>query len=256
MPRFMPELSVELWALAAAIALVAGFVKGVVGFAMPMIMISGLASIMAPDLAVAFLILPTLATNLWQALRGGLGAAMASARAHWRFLVVLWVVIALSAQLITVLPQSTLLLILGVLVVFFAVLQLAGWQLRFPENARRFVELAVATVAGFIGGLSGVWGPPTVLYLTALDIPKVEHVRVQGVVYGSGALFLVFGHMQSGVLTPGTAVGSALMLLPALLGVAFGFQVQDRIDQALFKRLTLLVLIVAGLNLIRRGLVG
>ena len=44
------------------------------------------------------------------------------------------------------------------------------------------------------------------------------------------------------------------MLVPALLGNAIGFRLQDRIDQALFRRLTLVVLIVAGLNLVRRGL--
>jgi hypothetical protein len=32
--------------------------------------------------------------------------------------------------------------------------------------------------------------------------------------------------------------------------------VQDRLDQALFRRLTLIVLVVAGLNLLRRAIFG
>ena len=250
----MPDLSTELWLLAFLVPLIAGFVKGVVGFAMPMIMISGLASIVDPALALALLILPTLVTNAWQAVRGGIAAAWASTREHWRYLAVIWVMILISGQLVTVLPKGAMLLILGVPVVVFAVLQLAGWRLSFPESARRPVELGVASFAGFIGGISGVWGPPTVLYLTALEIPKAESVRVQGVVYGSGAVMLVVAHIRSGVLTLETASGSALMLLPALAGLWLGFRVQDRIDQALFRRLTLLVLVVAGLNLVRRGL--
>lgn len=250
----MPELSPELWGLALLVPLIAGFVKGVVGFAMPMIMISGLASIMDPALALAFLIFPTLATNAWQAVRGGLRAAWASTKTHWRYLAVLWVMILVSAQLVTILPRSAMLLILGVPVVVFAVLQLAGWRLSFPDRARRPVEIMVASFAGFIGGLSGVWGPPTVMYLTALDVAKAESVRIQGVVYGTGAAMLVVAHIRSGVLTPETATGSALMLIPALLGIWVGFKVQDRIDQALFRRLTLVVLVVAGLNLVRRGL--
>jgi uncharacterized membrane protein YfcA len=35
-----------------------------------------------------------------------------------------------------------------------------------------------------------------------------------------------------------------------------GFKLQDRMDQALFRRATLIVLMVAGANLIRRGLLG
>ena len=56
-------LSWNAVALAAAITLMAGFVKGAVGFAMPMIMISGLGSFMAPELALAGLIVPTLSVE-------------------------------------------------------------------------------------------------------------------------------------------------------------------------------------------------
>ena len=55
-----------------AVAFLAGLVKGLVGFAMPMVLISGLGSVVAPDLALAWLIMPTLVTNAWQALRQGL----------------------------------------------------------------------------------------------------------------------------------------------------------------------------------------
>jgi uncharacterized protein len=35
-----------------------------------------------------------------------------------------------------------------------------------------------------------------------------------------------------------------------------GQRLQDRIEQAMFKRLTLIVLLVGGLNLIRKGVMG
>jgi hypothetical protein len=38
--------------------------------------------------------------------------------------------------------------------------------------------------------------------------------------------------------------------------MAVGFAVQDRIDQAAFRKATLVVLLVAGGNLVRRGLMG
>ena len=67
---------VPLHALIACliVGFVAGVVKGMVGFAMPMIMISGMGSFVSPELALAGLILPTLVTNGWQAMRqDGLG---------------------------------------------------------------------------------------------------------------------------------------------------------------------------------------
>ena len=93
-------------------------------------------------------------------------------------------------------------------------------------------------------------------YLTAINTPKVEQMRVQGVVYGSGALMLLVAHLQSGVLSTQTLPLSLAMLLAAVIGIYIGFLVQDRLDQEKFRRATLLVLIVAGLNLVRRGLFG
>ena len=239
-----------------ALALFAGFVKGTVGFALPMIMISGLASFLPPDVALAGLIVPAVVANLWQALRNGPVAAMASARAHWRFLMVMLGFIAASAQLVTTLPASILFLILGIPVSTFALIQLIGWRPRIDARNRRPVEIAAGALAGFLGGISGVWGPPFVLYLTALNTPKAEQMRVQGVVYSAGAIMLVVAHLKSGVLTAPSVTLSSLLLVPALIGLFVGFLVQDRMDQDKFRKVTLLVLVVAGLNLIRRGLMG
>ena len=46
-----------------------------------------------------------------------------------------------------------------------------------------------------------------------------------------------------------------MLIVPAMLGVQIGARLSDRIDQATFRRATLAVLLVAGLNLVRRALV-
>lgn len=253
MPLDMPFL---FFAMATALAFFAGMVKGVTGFALPMVMISGIGSFLPPETALAALILPTLVTNVWQAVRQGLGAAAASARTHWRYLAMVLICLVISAQFVTRLPASALFLILGIPVVVFAVLQLVGWRPKIDPSRRRAAELGIGAFAGGIGGLSGVWGPPTVLYLTALDIAKVEHVRVQGVVYSSGAIMLALAHMNSGVLNGERLWFSALLVLPAMIGLAGGFAIQDRLDQERFRWAILIVLTLAGLNLIRRGLFG
>lgn len=239
-----------------ALGFLGGFVKGCVGFALPMILISGLGAFLPAEAALAGLILPTLITNLWQAFRNGVLAAVHSAMAHWRYLTILLVCIAVAAQFVTSLPGSSLFLVIGVPVVMFAGLQLSGWSPRIDARNRIRSELGVGAFSGILGGLSGIWGPPTVLFLTALDTPKVEQMRVQGVIYGAGAVMLTLAHIQSGVLNADSVPLSALVLVPALLGMAVGFAVQDRMDQSKFRRFTLAVLVIAGINLIRRGLVG
>ncbi len=83
----MAGLSPAAFAAALTIALFAGFVKGAIGFAMPMIMISAFSSFLTPDLALAGLILPTLFTNFSQAFRQGLAAALATTVDYRRFVV-------------------------------------------------------------------------------------------------------------------------------------------------------------------------
>ncbi len=239
------------FAAAVGVTCMAGFVKGAVGFAMPMIMISALGSFLPPDMALAALIGPTLMANLWQALRQGMAQALQSAMRFRRFLLVGLVFLIGSAQLFRVLPVQVLFLLIGTPVVLFSIAQLLGWRPRFAGG---LAEVALAAVAGFSGGLSGVWGPPTVAYLTAMDTPKAEHVRVQGVIYACGAVALLVAHIQSGVVRGETAPLTLAMLAPAAIGMWIGVRLHDRMDQERFRMVTLAVLVLAGLNLIRRGM--
>lgn len=249
----MDALSLGLLVFGCAVAVLAGLIKGMVGFGMPMILISGLSSVLPPDVALGWLILPTLVTNGWQALRQGLRAAWESIRRFRLFLVAGFVVMILSAQLVALVPAKAMLWAIGLPITLYAGATLLGRPLRLPHPPGRKIEAGVGAVAGFFGGISGVWGPPTVALLTALDTEKTEQIRVQGVIYGAGAVVLVGAHLTSGVLNAETMPISGLLVLPALLGMWIGFRIHDRIEQTTFRKLTLVVLLIAGLNLLRRA---
>jgi uncharacterized membrane protein YfcA len=255
MASLFPFLTPIELALAFAIVAGAGMVKGLVGFAMPMITISGLSMFLAPEFALAGLILPTVVTNGIQALRQGPKAAWASVRRFGVFLGVGLVFLLASAQLVRLLSESTLLLMIGLPVTLFCLMQIVGIRFSLSAPSKR-IEAFVGAVAGFIGGMSGIWGPPTVAYLTALNTPKAEQMRIQGVIYGLGAVALLGAHVQSGVLRAETLPFSLALVLPAVSGMWIGGLLHDRVDQAVFRRATLIVLLLAGLALVRRGLVG
>jgi uncharacterized membrane protein YfcA len=91
--------------------------------------------------------------------------------------------------------------------------------------------------------------------LIARNTEKTEQIRVQGVIYGLGSVLLLVSHLGSGVLRAETLPLSLALVPPALLGVLIGFRLQDRLDQDMFRKITLWVLLLAGLNLIRRGVI-
>lgn len=159
----------------------------------------------------------------------------------------------LSAELFVLLPVWVLFLAIGVPVTLFCLMQLGGMQFHLARQVG-WIEALVGLVAGFIGGLSGVWGPPLVAYLTALNTEKRAQMRAQGAAFGLGSCLLLFAHTGSGVVRTETFLFSAALTLPAIVGMWLGGKVQDRIDQSTFRRVTLIVLLVAGLNLVRRAL--
>lgn len=239
--------------LACAITLFAGFVKGAIGFAMPMIMISGFSSFLAPEMALAGLILPTLISNLAQAFRHGVAPVWATTLTYRRMLIATVIFIVISAQFLRVIPQYLFLFLLGLPITAFAALQLAGVGLALRLEHRHRAEWILGAIGGLYGGLSGVWGPPLLVYLLSIKADKLETVRVQGVVFLIGAAVLLLAHLHTGVMNPHSMLFSALLIPPALIGQSLGQAVQDRLDQAKFRRWTQVLLVLTGLNLMRRA---
>ncbi len=242
--------------LAFGVMFFGGFTKGAVGFALPMIAISGIGSIMPAEIAIAALILPSLFTNIWQSFRNGIGEAWGSVRKYWRLNAVLLVSIYAFAQLVTVISDRALFIALGSGVTLFAAIQISGWIPHISASVARKIEPLVGFVSGFFGGLSGVWGPPIILFLLSQHIPKREVVRVQGISFLVGSIVLSGAHIRSGLLGPVMLPLSLWMVIPAMAGMGLGYVVHDRLDQEKFRKATLVVLVLAGLNLLRRGLLG
>jgi uncharacterized membrane protein YfcA len=240
------------WA-AMAVTLFAGFVKGAVGFAMPLIMISSFSAFLTPDQALAGLILPPLVTNVSQATRQGPQAAWDSAVRFRRFLIATLVMIVVSAQFVHAIPQSVFLMLLGLPIMTFALAQLSGRNLALRLEHRNRGEWVLGAIGGLYGGVSGVWGPPLIVYLLSIGAQKVETVRVQGVVFLLGAVVLLGAHLQTGLMTGQNLWFSAALVLPALLGQIIGLKVQDRLDQARFRRWTQALLVLTGANLVWRA---
>jgi hypothetical protein len=256
MDSILGGLPVWAFAVAFAVTLGAGFVKGAIGFAMPLIMIAVLPSFMPAPVALAGLILPTLVTNVHQSLRHGVAPAVASTRKFWRIVTATVVGILISAPFVVILPQDIMFLVLGITVCLFAVLQLTGWTPDIPQRWRHPAELGFGLVGGLYGGVAGTWGPPAILYLLSIRVEKTEMVRVMSVIFAIGAVVLMLAHLRSGVLNATTLPFSAALLVPAGLGLWAGYKIHDRLDPKRFRLWTLVFLGLMGLNLLRRGLMG
>lgn len=242
----------QFWG-AIVITVFAGFVKGAIGFAMPMIMLSAFGSILPATTALAALILPTLLTNIQQAFRQGPREALVSVRRFRLHIAMVLIFICVSASFAQIIPQPVMYILLGVPIVGFALWQLSGRSMALPVHHRRRAEVATGIVGGLYGGISGIWGPPLIVYLLSIGVEKREQVRIQGVVFLLGAIVLTVAHLISGVLNAQTIPLSLILCIPAFIGMQAGFALQDRLDVVQFRRWTLILLVLTGLNLVRRA---
>ncbi len=253
---FTGGLSPAVFWMAVVVTFFAAFVKGAIGFAMPLIMISAFAAFMPPPVALAALMLPVVVTNSQQAFRQGPAAAWETTVKYRRMIAMIVVFIVVSAQFVLVIPGWLMLGLLGVPVTAFAVVQLMGRDLRLKLKHRKGAEYGLGAVGGLYGGISGVWGPPVLVYLVSVGAEKYEMVRVQGVIFLIGGVVLLSAHLQTGVLNAQTGALSAALVIPSVLGMWVGFRLQDRLDPLRFRRWTLILLAITGLNLVREAVMG
>ncbi len=249
-------LSPTTFALCLAVALFAGIVKGSIGFALPLIIVSGVSSLTDPKFAIAAMIFPVVVSNVVQTFRQGVGPAVAAVGEYWRYMTIVAITILLAAQLVPAIPSQVFYIVIGVPVTALTLIQLAGVRFFIPPHRRRLAEWIIGGISGTLGGLAGTWGPTTVLFLLATNTPKAKQMVVQGAMYGAGAIVLTAAHLKSGVVNASSAPFSLLLIVPSMIGMWIGFKIQDRLDQHLFRTLTLVVLCIAGVNLIRKGVFG
>lgn len=231
-----------------------GFVKGICGFALPTVALTFGAMVVSPDSAVAYLAVPTLLMNVWQTWRGGMQAAW-DALVEFRLMIgLLLVSLLLATQLLPLLDTRSFAAIMGVGISGFSIAQLFGWK---PTVIKRpALDVIAGTVGGFFGGVAGTWGPTVLLTLIAMELEKRKIVQVAGVSFLLGSVPFFIGHAHSGVLNQTTLVISALLVLPVAIGMYFGLKLQDRLDPETFRKVVLWILILAGLNFLRRAFTG
>jgi hypothetical protein len=239
-------------AVVAAVFVLAGVVKGVVGLGLPTVAMGLLTLAVPPAQAAALLLAPSLVTNVWQAAVGpGL----------WRLAARLWPMLA-AALLGTLGGIGSLATgdgaragaALGAALLAYALVALRAPRLRVPPAAEWWCGPLVGFTTGLVTGATGVFVIPAVPYLQALGLPRDELVQALGLSFTVSTLGLGAALALQDAVPSGLAVTSALAIAPALLGMALGQRIRARVEPAVFRIWFLVSLAVLGAWLALRGL--
>ncbi|MGI4953976.1 MAG: sulfite exporter TauE/SafE family protein [Janthinobacterium lividum] len=249
---FLPADALPL----AAVFLLAGTVKGLLGLGLPTVAMGLLGLFMRPAEAAALLILPSLVTNVWQLLaRPRLGPL---ARRFWPMMLAIAAGTLASAGLIAGTPTpaagAALGAALGATLVLYALTGLARLRLRVPTAAERWAGPLAGAMTGLVTGATGVFVVPAVPYLGALDLDRDDLVQALGLSFTVSTLALAAGLALHGALPLAASARSLLAVLPALAGMALGGWLRTRIQPAPFRLCFFASLLALGTELLWRGL--
>jgi uncharacterized protein len=231
----------------AAVFMLAGFVKGVVGLGLPTVSMGLLAVTMAPSQALAIVIVPAVVTNIWQTFVGHYLRDIL--RRLWPLLIGTALGIWLNRGSLTGPYAHYVPIALGILLVIYAVMGLTRFGFSVARGNEKWIGGIVGLVTGVISAATGVQVIPSMPFLQAIGMEKDELVQALGVFFTVATLALSINLTASGLLSASTAFPGAIAMGCSFAGMFIGQALRTRMPSEAFRRWFLIAMIVLGLYL-------
>ena len=234
--------------LVLAAYLLAGMVKGALGFGLPLTAIAILAFVVPIEIALGVNAVMLFATNVVQLGRSGL--AVPTMRRHWPLVLGILAGAVAASMLLTGLDRDALRLILGVAISVFALLTLFAPTLAVPERHDRPIGLGAGLLAGASAALTTVNGPIFVIYLVGLGLDRRAMIAALGLALLTTGVAISGAFLKLGLLDGPRLLLAFACLGPALVGMAIGNRLAERLPAERFRTVLLWVVFALGLNLV------
>ena len=229
-----------------------GAVKGAIGVGLPQIGVSLTALALGLQPALALLVLPIMVSNISQSWNRELFAPVF--RRFWSLLATTLLFSAASVGLFGVIPEDTLMLSLGALVIILPTIAFFRPQIRVAPRHEIWAGPLTGAAAGVIGGLSSLSGPPLMIYLSCLRLPKNEFVVAVSLMFLAAGAGLSVGLFMFGIGRPSDFGMSAIACIPVLVGMSLGRKVRVKLSERAFAVAVLLTYVLTGASFLAKAL--
>jgi uncharacterized protein len=229
--------------------IVAGIAKGAIGMGMPPIAI-GLMSLAVPlESAIAIMVVPTMVTNIWQAIYGG--GFRPLMRRFGSMAVTAMVGILAVGYLLSDLGSPGTAGWVGVLLVLYSLIALTPYRPRVPRRAEPWANPLIGLASGAVAGTTGVAAMPFLPYMQSLDMDRHELVQALGIMFIFITGMLAVSLALHGAYHLTTSVAGIAAVAPSMVGVWLGQHARRRLSAETFRRIFIFGMLGVGLQLAR-----
>ena len=230
---------------------VAGFAKGTTGMGLPLVATPLLASVFGPKAAVVIVTIPIFAANSLLLLQGW--RRLDVLRGIGPIIIASAIGTAIGVNLLALLDQRTFAILISIMVVIF--LSRGDRLIGDDPGARR--ARVLGPVVGFVGGVlqgtTSIASPLIGSFFHARKMDRHEYVIVLAAIFELNAAVQLVGYALLGLFTREILAIGLLGLVPTLLALMAGIYFRSRLDQARFRQLIVVLLVLSVLNLLWRS---
>jgi uncharacterized membrane protein YfcA len=224
--------------------LLAGMIKGVIGLGLPTVSLAVLTVVLGLPQAMALLLVPSFLTNVWQAAVGG--NATTILKRIWPFILMATVTVWIGAIALTTIDLSILSALLGLLLITYAVANLAGVRFSIPARHEIWAGTALGTANGILTGMTGSFVVPGVMFLQAIGLPRDTLIQAMGILFTASTIALAVSLGLNGLISPRLGVMSMVAVVPAIAGMVAGQKIRKRLSEVVFRKVFFISLLGLG----------
>lgn len=224
--------------------LIAGTVKGIVGLGLPTVSLGLLVVAFDLPTAMVLLLVPSFATNLWQALIGGNFSLIL--QRIWPFLIFATITVWIGALALRAVDLNYLSALLGILLLIYSALGLAGKKFSIDAKREIWAGPLLGLINGIFTGMTGSFAVPSVMYIQAIGLPRNQLVQAMGMLFAVSTIALAASMQGNNFIDSELGMLSVLALAPALLGMVLGQKIRRKMSEELFRRVFFNALLLLG----------
>jgi uncharacterized membrane protein YfcA len=229
-----------------------GFIKGALGVGTPLLTVPMMAIVLPPQMAIAIMAIPVVVANLWQFSEADRSKAVV--KRFWPAFIGVLIGTWIGVKILSIIDEFTLLIVVGVAVIGFAILQGSRHRFHLSEPRVKPAGAIFGLASGVIGGVCSFFGPMLVVYLLSIrDLTKNQFVSSISFLYVSAVIPWAIALYLYGILDQKMLMFSVVATLPVTLGLVIGRRIRGSIGEDSFKILIIGILVVSGTSMLWRA---